>query len=93
MYQKHSQTSQQASESIEPSANTLRARVFYAIDRQGVSGATDDEIQEFLSMNPSTQRPRRVELVQMGRVADSGLTRKTRSGRSATVWVSKEWAR
>jgi hypothetical protein len=50
-------------------------------------GATDEEIQFVVGMNPSTQRPRRIELVRMGLVRDSGTTRLTRAGRKATVWV------
>jgi len=53
-------------------------------------GATDEEIQTWLGMNPSTQRPRRVELVKKGLVVDSGKTRQTRSGRKATVWALKD---
>lgn len=51
-------------------------------------GCTDEEMQLALKMNPSTQRPRRGELVGMGLVKDSGRTRRTRSGRRATVWVA-----
>ncbi len=47
---------------------------------------TDQEIQEVLELDPSTERPRRVELVRMFLVRDSGLRRLTRSGRHATVW-------
>ena len=37
-------------------------------------------------MNPSTQRPRRVELVRANLVFATTEKRKTKSGRSATVW-------
>lgn len=84
-FQPHSDTSREAAESID--ANTLRERVHRYIREQGPFGATDDEVQYELDMNPSTQRPRRIELVQQGRVRDSGRKRKTRSGRNATVWV------
>ncbi len=40
-----------------------------------------------LSMNPSTQRPRRIELLEEERIADSGRTRKTESERLAVVWT------
>lgn len=49
-------------------------------------GATDEEIQRDLRMNGSTERPRRVELVELGLVRDSGGTGRTRSGGKATVW-------
>jgi DNA-binding IclR family transcriptional regulator len=47
--------------------------------------STDEEIATELSMNPSTVRPRRGELVRRGLVVQDG-TRRTASGRMATVW-------
>lgn len=82
--QHHSVTSVQAAERIEPDAKTLRHRVLMVLKVNG--GLTDEEMQLGIPMNPSTQRPRRIELVNMGLVVDSGLTRLTRSGRKATVW-------
>lgn len=87
-YIKDSATSAEAAERAEPRAGTDRALVLRAI-RVGLmtaEGMTDDEIQSCLDMNPSTVRPRRVELVRDGLVEDSGKRRKTRSGRLATVW-------
>ena len=77
-------TSLAAAESIAPTAATLRAQVFDLLRSHG--GMTDEEMQQALSMNPSTQRPRRGELVDAGQVRDSGRTRKTASGREAVVW-------
>ena len=51
-------------------------------------GATDEDIARYIHMNPSTVRPRRLELVEAGLVRDSGRTRKTRSDREAIVWVA-----
>ncbi len=87
-YQRHSTTSRTAAEKAATSANTLRAKVYEAICTAGSWGATDDELQSALMMNPSTQRPRRIELVKQGLVEDSGKTRATRSGRKATVWIA-----
>jgi len=84
--QRHSDTSTAAAEAIKPDTSTLRTLVFNFIRNAG--GATDEEIQIALDMNPSTERPRRVELVNAGRVADSGERRKTKSGRKAVVWVT-----
>lgn len=86
-FQKHSETSQAAAISIAPDANNLRAAVLRYIAGRGDDGATDEEVQDALEMNPSTQRPRRVELVRMGVVEDSGRRRKTKGGRQATVWI------
>lgn len=84
--QGHSETSLAAAQAIQPDATTLRAQVIACLRRCGTYGATDEEIQAALDMNPSTQRPRRIELVRAGHVQDSGTTRPTRSGRQATVW-------
>ena len=85
-FQHHSETSRLAAESVCSIAKTLRERVFREIAARGPTGATDDEVQVTLAMNPSTQRPRRIELVAARRVQDSGVKRKTRSGRLAVVW-------
>jgi hypothetical protein len=85
--QRHSPTSVDAAEQIEPRAATLRRHVFMLLSMKGMYGATDEEMQNDLNMNGSTQRPRRVELLQAGLIRDSGRTRRTRSGRAAVVWV------
>lgn len=85
-YQQHSGTSREAALSMEQDARTLRQQVLDYIREQGVNGATDEEIQDALHMNPSTQRPRRVELMKMGKITING-TRKTKSGRLASVWI------
>jgi|14BtaG_2_1085337.scaffolds.fasta_scaffold249186_1 hypothetical protein len=84
-FQKHSETSFAAAVSILETADTLRAKVYrYLRDSKG--GATDESIQLALEMNPSTQRPRRVELLEGKFIRDSGRTSNTISGRSAVVW-------
>mgnify|MGYP001269891993 FL=1 len=85
--QRHSRTSVAAAEAIRPSTNRLRQRVLEYIEACGPAGATDDECQAALGMNGSTQRPRRWELAQMRLITQSG-TRRTVSGRAATVWVA-----
>jgi len=84
-FQAHSGTSRAAAEGMRSPAVTDRAAVLMVI-QQSTHGRTDEEIQRMLKLNPSTQRPRRIELVQAGKVRDSGRTRKTKSGRAATVW-------
>lgn len=86
LYQHHSDTSYEAAVEIEDSRSTLRGRVFRFILDRGSDGATDEEVQLELGMNPSTQRPRRIELMRAKQVADSGERRLTRSGRKAVVW-------
>lgn len=86
--QRHSATSVDAAEAIEPSADSLRGAVLEALRKAGADGMTDEEMQTALNMNPSTQRPRRIELMRLGLVRDGGATRPTRSGRKAVVWVA-----
>jgi len=63
----------------------MQRRVFEFIRDRGEEGATDEECQRELGMNPSTQRPRRGELVDAGLIVESG-TRLTASRRRAAVW-------
>lgn len=85
-----SETSKAASVSIEQNIGTIRWRILALLRKCGDGGATDDELQHWTNLNPSTQRPRRIELCEAGLVRNSGQTRKTRSGRQAVVWVATE---
>ena len=78
-----SDTSFDAAVEIAPDITSLQARVYLALLKRP---STDEELQELLNMNPSTERPRRVELVERGLVRDSGERRLTRAHRSAVVW-------
>lgn len=88
--QAHSPTSRGAARQIRPDASRLRGRVLGFLLERGDTGATDEEIQLALAMNPSTERPRRIELVEAGACCDSGRTRPTSSGRKAVVWLAAE---
>jgi hypothetical protein len=48
-------------------------------------GKTDLELQQGLELDPSTERPRRGELVDAGMVMESGRTRQ-HQGRKWTIW-------
>lgn len=85
-YQKHSPTSREAAFFSEGFSGVAREQVFLQIVKRG--GATDEEVQETIKMNPSTERPRRVELVEMGIIKDSGHTRPTSSGMDAVIWTA-----
>lgn len=88
---KGSKTSKAAAESMKEKAPTLRAKVLDFIKKQRWRGATDDEIEVALDMRHQTASARRRELVLAGLVRATDMKRKTRSGRSATVWaVPKE---
>lgn len=69
-----------------PRTGTARRGVLEYLVSRGEFGATDEEIQDALAMNPSTERPRRVELVEGGWVHDGGARRLTSSGSPAVVW-------
>lgn len=88
-FQPHSPPSKEAARGIEKDMGRLQALVYELILGRAAYGATDEEICHALKLNPSTARPRRVELVERGKVYDSGLTRKTRSGRAATIWRAR----
>lgn len=86
--QRHSAASLDAADAIAPTAATLRQRVLDYLVARGERGATDEEMQIALNMPGSTQRPRRIELHQYGKIALTNETRKTGSGRAAHVWVA-----
>ncbi len=88
-YIRGSATSKAAAEELTTS-KTLRGQVYRMLVTRGNNGATDEEMQQWCHMNPSSQRPRRIELVSMQLAQDSGRTRPTRAGRSAVVWVAQK---
>lgn len=88
--QRHSETSVAAAAQIAGVAGRLQRAVYEYLRSRGAEGATDEEIQSALAMPASTERPRRVELVESGHCEDSGRTRLTRSGRKAVVWIARE---
>lgn len=83
-------TSQQSGAAIGRLIPNLRDLVLEAFRRAGASGLTDEEAQERTGLDPSTERPRRVELVRARLVMDSGRKRTTKHGRPATVWTIAE---
>lgn len=91
-YQGHSSTSRRAAEAAERTMGACQRRVLIELAKADQSGLTDIELQERTGLGESTERPRRVELVRAGLVADSGETRipKGRS-RPCTVWVIADW--
>ncbi|NBW15924.1 MAG: hypothetical protein EBR82_48865 [Caulobacteraceae bacterium] len=78
-------TSAAAADSLDgETLNAMQRRVLELLQATP-GGLTDEEMQTRLGMNPSTQRPRRIELARRGLVVEAG-TRKTSSGRWAVVW-------
>ncbi len=79
------ETRHEAEESIKPSADACRQKVYECIvaNPQGVH---DEKIAELTGLLPNTARPRRLELERAGRIVAAGSA-KTRSGRKAVTWV------
>lgn len=76
-----------ARESLRPSVvSDQQIRVLEALAAHDHCGLTDEQIQQVAKLSPSSERPRRGELVEMGLVEESGRRRPTPSGRAATVW-------
>ena len=80
-----SRTSMLAADSLTPERMNALQKAVYALLASEPAGLTDEQIQTRLGMNPSTERPRRIELARRGLVVEAG-TRKTASGRMASVW-------
>jgi hypothetical protein len=78
-------TSAKAADSLGPATLNALQRQVLELLAATPDGLTDEEMQTRLGMNPSTQRPRRIELARRGLVVEAG-TRRTASGRMATVW-------
>lgn len=85
LFQRHSATSRAAAESLSAATLSQSQRRVLEFIGSRPDGATDEEIAAGLDMNPSTARPRRIELVGLGLVVKAGV-RKTRSRRNADVW-------
>lgn len=86
-FQPHSITSYDAAREIAPTSDNHREAVFQCIVEFGP--LTDETIADTLGMNPSTARPRRVELEDAGRIVKRGRLA-NRSGRMAAAWVVAE---
>ncbi len=84
-----SATSEAAAKAKRPTALTDKRLVLDHIRSCGENGSTDDEIEYHLSMLHQNASARRRGLCIEGLVVDSGKTRKTRSNRSAVVWIAR----
>lgn len=80
-------TSVTAARAIEPHLGRLEALVFAAICESPATGRTCDELEVLGKLSHQTCSARIRRLAQLGRIQDSEMQRKTRSGRPATVWV------
>ncbi len=87
-YQPHSRTSIEAARSVVGRTSGPREAIYGLLRRFQL---TDEQIAERLGMNPSTERPRRIELAKAGRIIPVGESLTT-SGRKAVVWAASEEA-
>ena len=78
-------TSRAAAKAIVPHLERLEQRVLDALAATR-SGLTAQELELVTRLSGNTIRPRLIALRARGYVVDSGLTRKTASGRNAVVW-------
>jgi hypothetical protein len=82
-----SDTSRAAAESLRPHLAGLNARVYAAVESAGEDGRTCDEVEVLMDGRHQTISSRIRHLVQIGCLVDSGRRRRTRSGRTARVYV------
>ena len=85
-FQNHSATSKEAARSIAGKIGPMEREILMLFASAPGMGFTDDELIDRLGTQSA--RPRRIYLTRMGVLMDSSLTRKTRSGRRAVVWVT-----
>lgn len=87
-YQKKSETSREAADSVAGIAPSVREQVFECIKMAGRAGRTNSEIVADEGLLLQSVCGRVAELREAGRVRDSGEKRLTPTGRRATVWIA-----
>jgi hypothetical protein len=80
------ETSRIAAERIYPKSGSIRLSVYEYLIRQGLRGATDQEMQSNLNLSGDTIRPTRMTLLKDGFIIDSGETRNNANGNPCVVW-------
>lgn len=80
------ETSLEAYASVAEYLPTLEGRVLQFVAQQGAHGATLEEMSDGTGIKIQSTCGARLKLERTGVIIDAGLTRKTRSGRSAKVW-------
>jgi predicted transcriptional regulator len=87
-YVRGSDTSEAAAMSLQSILPSMSAQVLETLEEAGSHGATCDEVEVELGMRHQTASARIKGLVDNGLAVDSGMRRRTRSGRKATVWLA-----
>lgn len=80
---KKSGTSKAAADSMIKKAPSLQQKVLDVLFHQDL---TADECAAEIGRSLLSIRPRLTELLRLGKIADTGLTRANDSGKQATVW-------
>ena len=83
-----SDTSAAAADSVADTAGNMRRQVWRLINQRGEYGTTDDELEVMLGMRHQTVSARRRELELLDAIHKTPERRKTRSGRTAAVYVA-----
>jgi hypothetical protein len=91
-YAATSETSRDAARSIEPSAPSLCGRIYATLKGPCVAGLTCAEVERLFDLRHQTASARIWDLRTRGFIRDSGLRRRTLSGRWAVVWIVEETA-
>lgn len=87
-FQAHSLTSRMAAEHVRGRARQDRQRVLAFIIARGLTlGATSDEVQRSLHLTHQTGSARVAELLQQGKIIESGRRRRTLTGCLADVLI------
>ena len=81
-------TAQAVAKRIAGGAAAIRVRILSELQVRGSVGGTCDEIEQAMGLSHQTASARIRELNMKDRIFDSGLRRKTRSGREAIVWFA-----
>jgi hypothetical protein len=87
---RNSDTSREAAESVLDDARRLRGVVYMRIASSGLVGMTCDEVEEAMNGRHQTISARIKELLNEGRIIDSGKRRATRSKRQARVYLATQ---
>jgi hypothetical protein len=84
-----SSTSRAAAESIRGVSGSLCERILAIIRESREFGMTCDQVEMAADLRHQTASARMRELALRGLIVDTGLRRKTRGGRYASVWTVK----
>jgi len=86
-YQTHSDTSREAAEN-NTKASAQRDKILGILHCAGIVGSTGDELSVMLNVTPGTISARLRDLELAGQIVKTANKRKTRSNRTANVYMT-----